>query len=165
MSTEIPVIPLTAARRFVLGRQGLWPGRRWSGQAGTGQAMHAIEHLQLDPLNITARSQDLMLHARVADYQPEGWQELAYGQRRYFDWGDWLAVRPMEELPWFRTYMVAHRVQPRLAAWATEHAGLLDELRAILRDGPVSNRDFDMNTRTRVDSYRGRKDKIGRAHV
>src|SRR5215210_3605976 len=56
------------ARRFVLGRQGLWPGRRWRGSRGTVKAMHAIEHLQLDPLVIVARAQDLALQSRVIDY-------------------------------------------------------------------------------------------------
>ena len=30
------------ARRFILGKQGLWPGRRWHGSAGTEQAMRAM---------------------------------------------------------------------------------------------------------------------------
>jgi uncharacterized protein YcaQ len=60
-------ISLQTARRFILGRQGLWPGRRWQGLAGTERAMRAMEHLQLDPLGIMARAQDLMLHSRVID--------------------------------------------------------------------------------------------------
>ena len=44
------------ARRFILGKQGLWPGRRWRGIEGTEQAMRAMEYLQLDPLHILARS-------------------------------------------------------------------------------------------------------------
>lgn len=121
--------------------------------------MRAVEHLQLDPLNITARSQDLMLHARVVDYTPEGWQQPTYIERKFFDWGGWLAVRPMEELPYFRTYMAAAAQHPHHADWATEHAELLNEMRAVVRErGPVSNRDFAMASRNRVNSYRGRKD-------
>lgn len=159
MSAASPVIPQDVARRFILGRQGLWPGRRWSGSEGTVRAMQAVEHLQLDPLNIIARSQDLMLHARVAGYRPEDWQHPAYGERSFFDWGDWLAVRPMEELPYFRTLMQAAARERRHAQWAAAHAELLTEIREVVRDeGPVSNRDFSMAARTRVSSYRGRKD-------
>ena len=43
-------INLDTARRFILGKQGLWPGRRWRGIHGTEHAMHATEFLQLDPL-------------------------------------------------------------------------------------------------------------------
>ncbi len=121
--------------------------------------MRAVEHLQLDPLNIVARSQDLMLHARVADYEPEAWQQHAYGRRLFFDWGGWLAVRPMEELPYFRRYKVDSAKAPDFLAWDAAHPGVLDEMREILRsEGPVSNRDFEMKARKRVDSYRGRKD-------
>jgi hypothetical protein len=41
-------INIETARRFILGKQGLWPGRRWRGIEGTEQAMRAMEYLQLD---------------------------------------------------------------------------------------------------------------------
>ncbi len=61
-------IDIKTARRFILGKQGLWPGRRWRGLTGTEQAMRAMEYLQLDPLQIIARSQDIALYSRVLDY-------------------------------------------------------------------------------------------------
>jgi uncharacterized protein YcaQ len=151
------------ARRFILGKQGLWPGRRWRGIEGTEQAMRAMEYLQLDPLQIVARSQDIALHSRVLDYTPGLWEELAYQQRKFFDWGGWLAVRPMDELPHWRVVMRREREgdygDSRICRMAREHAGAIDEMRAILRErGSVSNRDFEMATRTRTQSYRGRKD-------
>ncbi len=151
------------ARRFILGKQGLWPGRRWRGNEGTEQAMRAMEYLQLDPLQILARSQDIALHSRVLDYTPGRWEELAYQQRKFFDWGGWLAVRPMDELPHWRVIMRRERDgasgYPRISRLAREHAEAIEEMRAILRErGTVSNRDFAMATRTRTQSYRGRKD-------
>src|SRR5579871_842736 len=149
-----------AARRFILGRQGLWPGRRWRGIAGTEQAMRAMDYLQLDPLQIIARSHDIKLYGRVLDYTPGLWEDLAYRQRKFFDWGAWLAVRPMEELPYWRVVMRRERdSNARLCAIATDHADAIAEMRDILRErGEVSNRDFEMATRTRTASYRGRKD-------
>ena len=42
---------------------------------------------------------------------------------------------------------------------AREHADAIAEMRVILQErGIVSNRDFEMATRTRTQSYRGRKD-------
>src|SRR5215470_17567871 len=156
-------IDIETARRFILGKQGLWPGRRWRGIAGTEAAMRAMEYLQLDPLQIIARSQDIALHSRVLDYTPGLWEELAYQQRTFFDWGGWLAVRPMEELPYWRVVMRRERDgvsgDSRIHAMAVEHAEAIDEMRAILRErGTVSNRDFEMASRTRTQSYRGRKD-------
>lgn len=153
-------IDIDTARRFILGKQGLWPGRRWRGRKGTEQAMRAIEYLQLDPLQIIARSQDILLHSRVLDYTSGLWEEPAYHKRKFFDWGGWLAVRPMEELPHWRVVMRRERDHSaRLADMARDHADAIVEMRTILRErGTVSNRDFEMATRTRTNSYRGRKD-------
>lgn len=157
-------INIETARRYILGKQGLWPGRRWRGLPGTQQAMRAMEYVQLDPLQIIARSQDIKLHSRVLDYTPGMWEHPTYaqqaGERQFFDWGGWLAVRPIDELPYWRVVMRRERDHDaRLRNMASEHADAIVEMRAILRErGTVSNRDFEMATRTRTHSYRGRKD-------
>ena len=108
--------------------------------------MRAMEYLQLDPLQIIARSQDIQLHSRVLDYTPGLWEDLAYQQRKFFDWGGWLAVRPMDELPHWRVVMRRERdgdSATRIRRMARDHAEAIDEMRAILRErGTVSNRDF-----------------------
>lgn len=157
-------VNLDTARRFILGKQGLWPGRRWRGIEGAEQAMRAMEYLQLDPLQIIARSHDITLHSRVLDYTPGLWEAVAYQQRKFFDWGGWLAVRPMDELPHWRVVMRRERdggpdIDTRIHKMGLEHAEAIAEMRTILRErGIVSNRDFAMATRTRTQSYRGRKD-------
>lgn len=157
-------IDITTARRFILGKQGLWPGRRWRGMVGTEQAMRAMEYLQLDPLQIIARSHDLALHSRVFDYAPGQWALATYAQRQFFDWGGWLAARPMDELPSWRVVMRRERdggpdVDVRVSAMARDHAEAIAEMRMMLGErGTLSNRDFAMATRTRTQSYRGRKD-------
>jgi uncharacterized protein YcaQ len=124
------------------------------------QAMRAMEYLQLDPLQIIARSQDIKLHSRVLDYTPGMWEESTYHQRKFFDWGNWLAVRPMEELPHWRVIMRREcENNSRIHTIGHEHAEAIQEMRAILHErGTVSNRDFKMETRIRTQSYRGRKD-------
>ncbi len=153
-------IDIETARRFILGKQGLWPGRRWRGSQGAEQAMRAMEYLQLDPLQMIARSQDITLHSRVLDYIPGMWEDAAYQQRKFFDWGGWLAVRPIDELPYWRVAMRRERESSsRIRDMAREHADAIVEMRAILHEREtVSNRDFKMATRTRTQSYRGRKD-------
>ena len=70
----------------------------------------------------------------------------------------------MDELPHWRVVMRREReggpiTTRAFAEWASEHAEAIVEMRAILRErGTVSNRDFEMATRTRTQSYRGRKD-------
>jgi uncharacterized protein len=148
-----------AARRFILGRQGLWPGRRWRGERGTERAMRVIENLQLDPLVVVARAQDLMLHSRVIDYRPDDWATQTYERRRFFDWGGWLAVRPMDELPYWRRLMRRERENGHWREVEQEHHATIEEMRRELKErGTIANRDFAMATRKRTDSYRGRKD-------
>ncbi|MBK9925352.1 MAG: YcaQ family DNA glycosylase [Anaerolineales bacterium] len=156
-------IDIQTARHFILGKQGIWPGRRWRGLKGTEQAMRAMEYLQLDPLQIIARSQDISLYSRVIGYKPETWEDVTYKQRKFFDWGGWLAARPMEELPYWRTVMHRERDgvagDSRLRQMAKEHAKAIIEVRAILKDrGTVSNREFEAADRKKTQSYRGRKD-------
>ncbi len=145
------------ARRFVMGKQGLWPGRRWTGEQGVADALHTIEALQLDPLNVVARSHDIALYGRVLDYRPEQLDHLVYGERAAFDYGGALHVYPMAELPYWATHMARWRDEPRYKAFEEAHPGILAEVRAALAErGPLGNRDF--TGRTRVNSYRGRKD-------
>jgi uncharacterized protein YcaQ len=166
MGRTMPVeIPIEVARRFILGKQGLWPGRRWRGLEGAEAAMRAIEHLQLDPLVIVARAHDLILQSRVIDYRQDDWATLTYEQRKFFDWGGWLAVRPMDELPYWRVTMQRELAMPHWAELAAEHAEAIAEMRRVLAErGTVSNRDFEMGSRKRVDHYRGRKDSAIALH-
>ncbi len=153
------------ARRYLLGRQGLWPGRRWEGLRGTERAMRTMADVQLDPLAIVARAQDLALASRVIGYRPDDWMTLAYERRRFFEWGGWLALRPMDELPYYRVLMRRSRDE-WWTRWAIEeHPAAVEEMRTVLRTRrDVGNRDFAMGERTRVDSYRGRKDSAVALH-
>jgi uncharacterized protein YcaQ len=146
------------ARRFVLGKQGLWPGRRWKGKKGTAQAIRACEAVQLDPLNIVARSQDLVLHSRVLDYKPDYLHQVAYQDREFFDYGGWLAMYPMSNLPYYRFHMERHARDAYVKHFVSEYQGVLDQVRAELRErGPLGNRDFN-GKRLERQSYRGRKE-------
>ena len=157
MDNMIPISKQTA-RRFVLGRQGLWPGRRWRGKKGVAQAMRAGEALQLDPLNMVARSQDIVLHSRVLDYKPEYLYQVAYGERQFFDYGGWLAMYPMEELPYWRMRMEKRTRDEYVSYFVQNHREVLEQVRAELRRrGPLGNRDFD-GKRLEMQSYRGRKE-------
>ncbi len=157
MNTFISISKQTA-RRFVLGKQGLWPGRRWKGRSGTAQAIDACEAVQLDPLNVIARSQDIVLHSRVLEYKPEYLYDVAYKQRKFFDYGGWLAMYPMRELPYWRVHMNKRSRDKRIEGFVLSHEKLFEDVRAELRKrGPLGNRDLDGN-KIGLWNYRGRKD-------
>ncbi len=147
----------TTIRRFVLGRQGLWPGRRWMGKAGVVKAIHAVEAVQMDPLNVVARSHDITLWSRVMDYQPEMLSDLMYHDRHFFDYGANLFIYPMSELPYWRLHMQRRLQNGRWSDFARQNEALIEYVRIELhKRGPLGNRDLDGFER--VLSYRGRKD-------
>jgi uncharacterized protein YcaQ len=150
-------ISIITARRYILGKQGLWPGRRWEGKAGTAQALRRVEAVQIDPINVLARSHDLVLHSRVDGYRPDFLGSLLYEERRFFDWGGGLFIFPMEELPYWRVVMQRKGKEARWAKFAAENPAVLNQVRAeISTRGPLGNRDFEGSQR--VNSYRARKD-------
>ncbi|HET8630869.1 MAG TPA: crosslink repair DNA glycosylase YcaQ family protein [Thermomicrobiales bacterium] len=145
------------ARRYLLGRQGLWPGRRRAGKEGAARALRDLGSVQLDPLTVVARSHDLVLWGRVGGYRPADLDALLYEDRAFFDYGGHLDVYPIDELPYWRLHMRRRGAQPRQATFAAEHPDLVDQVRAAVRDrGPLGNRDLEGTMR--VASYRGRKD-------
>jgi uncharacterized protein YcaQ len=146
-------------RRFLLGSQGLWPGRRFSGFSGTETALNQMQALQLDPLVMVARSQDIAMYGRVLDYKPDMLYKMAYEKRKAFDYGGWLMMYPMLEFPYWQLHM-KHRREKGLRWEHFTHPPkevvkfVLDELR---EKGPLGNRDIEGDA-IKTWSYRGRKD-------
>lgn len=149
-------ISKTIFRRFILGKQGLWPGRRWSGKAGTAAAIQAVESVQIDPVSVVAHSHDLALWGRVADFQPAHLAELIENERQFFDYGGLLFIYPIEDLPYWRPLMERRKADPGWAEFAAANPALLDSLRERIREnGPVRNREMEGNAH---NSYRSGKD-------
>ncbi|PKN93255.1 MAG: hypothetical protein CVU44_10200 [Chloroflexi bacterium HGW-Chloroflexi-6] len=150
-------ISKTTYKRFIIGRQGLWPGRRFAGKDGVAAAIRNSEALQLDPLNVVARSQEIAMWGRVLDFHPEHLYQVAYDERQFFDYGGGLFFYPMEDFPYWRAGMQHPELYPRWTNFIAEHPEVLSQvLEAIRERGPLGNRDFEGNQA--VKSYRGRKD-------
>ncbi len=151
-------ISRATARRFIMGKQGLWPGRRHAGLGGTVNALRQMEALQLDPLNVVARSQHIAMFGRVLDYRLAHLHLAAYEQRDFFDYGAALFLYPMSELPYWRQHMKRRGEQDRWKNFASEHPKTMAQVLDALRDnGPMANRDFKGN-KSFKNNYRGRKD-------
>ena len=129
------------ARRYVLGRQGLWPGRRWQALAGTEQALRTCECVQIDTISAVARSHDLHLSSRVEGYDPAMLDRLMYTDRIFFDFGNILMVYPGDEMPYWRAVMRRHR--DRVNAEMDERLPVIEHVRSeIAARGPLASRDF-----------------------
>ena len=96
--------------------------------------------IQFDPLAVAGRNHDLVLHARVSDYDPAWCKELLYGVRELFEaYNKSLCLLPTPELPWFR--MRWSVMAPRMLA---ENAKVAEEvLERIRTEGPLSTLDFE----------------------
>lgn len=148
-----------ARRRFLLGCQGLWPGRRAGGLDGTRRALHLAECVQVDPLSVVARSHDLVLHSRVLDYRPEYLDSLLYELREFFDYGGVVRIRPMWELPYARLEMAAVRGSKRWSSYEGSHGPVLTYVRDRLRlDGPLAARDLPGSGGAGTKTFRSAKE-------
>lgn len=144
------------ARRFILGRQGLWPGRRWSGPGGLDTAIREIGSVQMDPLNVVTRAHHLALWGRVDAYAATDLDALMYEQRRFFDYGGNLKIRPMADLPSWRVHMRRRRDETRWSEFRRENGPLIRQVRRVFEmGGPLGNRDFTGSAA--VANYRGGK--------
>ncbi len=146
-------------RRFLLASQGLWPGRRYQGLTGAEAALRQMQALQLDPLTMVARSQDIAMYGRVLNYKPNLLYKMAYEQRKAFDYGGWLMMYPMHEFPYWRLHM-KRRQQQGLRYESFTHPPkevIKFVLKELKEKGPLGNRDIEGDA-VKAWSYRGRKE-------
>jgi uncharacterized protein len=145
-----------AERRFVLGRQGLWPGRRWSGASGTLAALRECGRVQVDPLDVVGRSHDLVFASRVDGYRPAFLDQILYKDRQAFEHGGTLCIFPRERL---RLHWSEHQlwgIHPRLETWAGLHPESVEKVRSALREhGALSSRHWIDGEPT--EDYRSRR--------
>jgi uncharacterized protein len=129
-----------AARRFLVARHFLAPARSLEGGPDAVlEVFGKLGSIQFDPLAVAGRSHDLVLHARVAGYDPS-WCDLLYERRKIFEaYNKGLSLVPVSEFAWFRG--VLSRNSPRILAENAEVAQrVLDRIRA---EGPLSALDFE----------------------
>jgi uncharacterized protein len=129
-----------AARRFLVARHLLSPARSLErGPDAVLEVFHKLGSIQFDPLAVAGRSHDLVLHARVTDYDPS-WCDELYERRKIFEaYNKGLSLVPVSEFAWFRG--ILSRNSPRVLAENAEVvARVLERIRA---EGPLSALDFE----------------------
>jgi uncharacterized protein len=129
-----------AARRFLVARHLLAPARSLKGSRDAGlEIFRRFGSIQFDPIDVAGRTHDLMLHARVADYDP-AWCDQLYGQREIFEaYNKGLSFVLASEFPWFRAPLRAS-LPPVIAENPEVAERVLERIRV---DGPLSSLDFE----------------------
>jgi uncharacterized protein len=129
-----------AARRFLVARLLLAPARSLAGgRDGVLEVFRRFGSVQFDPIAVAGRTHDLMLHARVADYDP-AWCDELYERREIFEaYNKGLSFVLASEFPWFRG--LAWRNAPQVVA---QHPDVAERVVARIRaEGPLSSLDFE----------------------
>ena len=139
-----------AARRFLVVRQLLAPARSLErGLDGVREVFRRLGSVQFDPIAVAGRSHDLVLHARVANYDP-GWCDELYERRELSEaYNKGLSFVPTSEFPWFRG-----TVYTRPAAVIEENSAVAEHvLERIRADGPLSVSDFERERGSMTDWF------------
>jgi uncharacterized protein len=143
-------VPAESARRFLLSRHFLAPARSLEGgHSAVLEVFRKLGSIQFDPLAVAGRTHDLVLHARVAGYEP-GWCEALYERREIFEaYNKGLSLVPASEYPWFRGTL--SRNSPRVLAENAEVAERV--LERIREEGPLSSLDFERTRGATTDWF------------
>src|SRR5919199_354849 len=102
-SASVLTVSKADARRFFVRRQMLAPPRSLpAGPEGVMEVFRRLGSVQFDPIAVAGRNHDLVLHARVAGYDP-AWTDGLYDRRELFEaYNKGLSFVPTAKLPWFR---------------------------------------------------------------
>ena len=139
-----------AARRFLVVRQFLAPARSLAGSLdGVREVFRRLGSVQFDPIPVAGRSHDLVLHARVTNYDP-AWCDQLYERRELVEaYNKGLSFVPTSEFPWFRGTLYT-----RPAAVIDENSALAEHvLERIRADGPLSVHDFERERGSMTDWF------------
>jgi uncharacterized protein len=138
------------ARRFLVAHHLLAPARSLQGaREGVLDVFRRFGSVQFDPIDVAGRTHDLMLHARVAGYEPS-WCDELYERREIFEaYNKGLSFVIASEFPWFRAPLRA-RLPPVIDENPEAAERVLERIRA---EGPLSSRDFDSERGNTTDWF------------
>jgi uncharacterized protein len=139
-----------AARHFLVARHALAPARSLKeGPAAVLEVFRRFGSIQFDPLAVAGRSHDLVLHARVAEYDP-AWCDLLYERREIFEaYNKGLSLVLAAEYPWFRGTLWRNPSRV-LAENADVAERVVDRIRA---EGALSSLDFERERGATTDWF------------
>jgi uncharacterized protein YcaQ len=138
------------ARRFLVQRQLLAPARALEGgPEAVLEVFRRLGSIQFDPLAVAGRSHDVVLHARVAGYDP-AWCDLLYERREVFEaYNKGLSLVPTDDFPLFRVM-----VSPSSARVLAENREVAERvLERIRAEGALSALDFERQSGPTVDWF------------
>ena len=140
-------LSINSARALHLAAQGLLqPRRRKAVKRDVLDAIRRMEMLQIDTINVVARSPYLVSWSRLGDYRPEWLDELLAEGKLFEYWAHEACFLPIEDYGLYRHRMLDPSAMgwKYSANWMRERAGEVAALLAHIRSrGPVRSSDFE----------------------
>jgi uncharacterized protein YcaQ len=132
------------ARRLALRCQLLAGPRPKPTAAGILEVVERITCLQIDPTNVVARNQLLVLWSRLGAFDPALLDRLAYEEHRLFEyWAHQASFVLADDYPLHRLQMRG-APHPRVGGWLEENAPFQEYVLGELRTrGPLKGRDLE----------------------
>jgi len=148
----LPHLSATAARRLLLGAQGLLadPGRRAT-ITTLRTLVEGLGFVQVDTINVVARAHDLTLFSRLDGYRPEQLRRLVEEQRSLFEhWTHDASLIPTAWFPHWKPRFERDRARLQAHAWWQHHFRGTDgpQVLAVVKariaaEGPLKSSDFE----------------------
>lgn len=144
---SLPQLSLSAARHLHLAAQGLLKKpRRRAQPSDILSTVQRMSLLQIDTINIVARSPYLVLFSRLGNYQPQ-WLDNALSQGELMEyWAHEACFLPRSDFALIRHRMLSPDKMgwKYRQEWMHEHAAEIEQLIAhIQENGPVRSADFE----------------------
>ncbi len=150
MRKETRVISRTVARRLAIVAQGLAGPRPHADTEGIMEVVGRLGCLQLDPINIVARSHLLVLWSRLGSYDQGLLDSLLWQERRLFEyWAHAASIvltqdHPIHQMRMRRYGKGSDSWSQQVSAWMQQNETLrVSILSALHQRGPLRSRDFE----------------------
>jgi uncharacterized protein YcaQ len=141
----MPALSLLAARNLALSAQGLLqPPTHPAGKADVLAAIRQIGALQIDTINVVARSPYLALWSRLGDYDP-AWLNQLLAEGAVFEyWSHAASFLPIEDYPYYRRFILDGKHWHHYKDWYPAHKDEVDAILAhIQQNGAARSADFE----------------------
>lgn len=135
----------TLARRLTITRQRLAGPRPSPDATGIMDAVRDLGCLQLDPINVVARSHQLVLFSRLGPYNLAHLDTLLWEEKQLFEyWAHCASIVLTEDYPIFNRFMRHPGWSEHTQTWAAQNKKLQQYvLGQIRRHGPLPSRHLE----------------------
>jgi uncharacterized protein len=126
-------------------------------------AIKRMSVLQIDTINVVARSPYLVLWSRLGSYKPEWLDELLAEGKLFEYWSHAACILPMEDYLLYRRHMLDHQYRFFHSApgWIAAHPEVTEHVMSVARaEGEVRASDFERTDGQKSGWFNWKEEKI-----